>query len=169
MTRVRGHTIHPSIEASASDLKVADVGAGTGYATSPYMETGVQSLIWVSIWASELSNELPSSAAIYAFDESADNFPPESWRPPNVHFVKLDCFKSIPDQYRGEFDVVNMSFRLWIADDDGHAEAMLANVLTLLSMSFSWCVSLLKSVANKKQSPGVISNGSRHSRSPLAL
>ena len=52
----------------------------------------------------------------------------------------MDCFKSFPEEYRGKFDVINIRFWLCVVNDDS-ADALLTNILTLLSMSFiaSYC------------------------------
>lgn len=84
------------------------------------------------IWASELAAELPDTATIKAFDISDKQFPPANWRG-RVEFSTVDCFKPIPLEYRDQFDVVNLRFWLCIVNDDS-AEALVENILTLLSM-----------------------------------
>jgi hypothetical protein len=95
---------------------------------------GEHKLMHTRIWASEVAAELPASAVVHAFDISDEQFPPEGWRPSNAHFSVLDCFKPFPEEYHQKYDVVNIRFWLCIVNDDS-ADDLLANVLTLLSMS----------------------------------
>ncbi|KAJ4286480.1 hypothetical protein N0V90_013180 [Kalmusia sp. IMI 367209] len=112
LSRLTKCLLHPKIEFDQTSVKVVDLGAGTG------------------IWASELTAELPDTATVKAFDISDKQFPPPGWRG-RVDFKTVDCFKPIPEEYRGQFDVVNLRFWLCIVNDDS-AEALLENILTLL-------------------------------------
>jgi chemotaxis methyl-accepting protein methylase len=83
------------------------------------------------IWVSEVAAGL-TNAEFDAVDISADQFPPEPFRAPNVRFWTHNCFEPIPDEYLGKFDIVNARFWLCIVNDDV-ADKLLDNFLTLLS------------------------------------
>jgi chemotaxis methyl-accepting protein methylase len=89
------------------------------------------------IWVSEVAASLPN-AKFDAVDISADQFPPESFQPSNVHFWTHNCFEPFPDEYLGQFDIVNARFWLCIVNDDV-ADKLLDNFLTLLSKN-SMCI-----------------------------
>jgi hypothetical protein len=91
----------------------------------------VVSLTCNRIWVSEVAASLPN-ASFDAVDISADQFPPESFRPPNVRFWTHNCFEPFADEYLGKFDIVNARFWLCIVNDDV-ADKLLDNFLTLLS------------------------------------
>jgi SAM-dependent methyltransferase len=121
------------MEINRSSVKVVDLGAGTGYVLGWLNPEngGKADVPRCSIWASELSAELPDTATVKAFDLSGKQFPPPNWRG-KVDFDIVDCFKPIPEQYQGQFDVVNLRFWLCVVNDDS-AEQLLENILTLLS------------------------------------
>ncbi|PVH97416.1 S-adenosyl-L-methionine-dependent methyltransferase [Periconia macrospinosa] len=112
MKALTGYLLHPSIPTEKENLRVVDVGAGTG------------------IWISELAGTLPN-ANFDAVDVSADQFPPTSIRPPNVSWWTHDCFQPFPAEYLGKFDVVNVRFWTCIINDD-RSDALFQNVITLL-------------------------------------
>jgi hypothetical protein len=98
----------------------------------PFIESHAQcSLKLDSIWVSEVAARVPN-ASFDAVDISADQFPPKSFRPPNVHFWTHNCFEIFPAEYLGRFDIVNARFWLCIVNDDV-ADKLLDNFLTLLS------------------------------------
>lgn len=84
-----------------------------------------------SIWISELATTLPE-AVFDAVDISAEQYPPEAFRAPNVSFWTHDCFKPFPKEYLGKFNVVNVKFWLCFINDDV-ADKVFQNVVTLLS------------------------------------
>jgi chemotaxis methyl-accepting protein methylase len=91
----------------------------------------IQLLMIHRIWASEVAASLPN-ASFDAIDISADQFPPKSFQPPNVHFWTHNCFNPFPEEYLGKFDIVHARFWLCIVNDDV-ADKILDNFLTLLS------------------------------------
>lgn len=112
MKGLAGYLLHPDIPTDQEGLRIADLGAGTG------------------IWVSEVAAGLPN-AEFDAVDISADQFPPEPFRAPNVRFWTHNCFEPFPDEYLGKFDIVNARFWLCIVNDDV-ADKLLDNFLTLL-------------------------------------
>jgi SAM-dependent methyltransferase len=128
MKSLAGYLLHPKIPTDQHGLRVADLGAGTGYVIA-HIITAL--LIHDSIWVSEVAAGLPE-ASFDAVDISADQFPPNSFHPHNVKFWTHDCFKPFPDEYLGNFDIVNARFWLCIVNDDV-ADKLLDNFLTLLS------------------------------------
>jgi chemotaxis methyl-accepting protein methylase len=95
-----------------------------------------ESLMRNRIWVSEVAASLPN-AKFDAVDISADQFPPESFRAPNVHFWTHNCVEPFPDEFLGKFDIVNARFWLCIVNDDV-ADKLLDNFLTLLSKCTSY-------------------------------
>lgn len=130
LSRVNKHLLHPKINIDRSKVNVVDLGAGTGY-DWPNLISLETPLTVTRIWASELAAELPDTAVVKAFDISEKQFPSPNWRGP-VDFKIVDCFKPIPEEYRGQFDVVNLRFWLCIVNDDS-AQELLENIITLLS------------------------------------
>ncbi|KAF2649033.1 S-adenosyl-L-methionine-dependent methyltransferase [Lophiostoma macrostomum CBS 122681] len=112
MKSIAGYLIHPKIPIDRENLRIADIGAGTG------------------IWASEVATTLPSST-VDAIDISAEQYPPEDWRLPNVRYAAHDCFEPFSEEYVGKFDIVHVQFLLRVVDDD-RAEALIQNLSSLL-------------------------------------
>ncbi|KAF2197605.1 S-adenosyl-L-methionine-dependent methyltransferase [Delitschia confertaspora ATCC 74209] len=112
MKSLAGYLLHPKIPTNQEDLRIIDLGAGTG------------------IWAEEIADQYPN-ATIDAVDISADQFPPESFRSKNTHFWTHNCFEPFPEQYLGKFDVVHARFWLCIVNDDV-AKQLFENFVTLL-------------------------------------
>ncbi|KAF2869228.1 S-adenosyl-L-methionine-dependent methyltransferase [Massariosphaeria phaeospora] len=112
MKGITGYLLHPEIPTEKDNLRIADVGTGTG------------------IWAGEIAVQLPD-AKIDAIDISAAQFPPAPFRKSNTHFWTHDCFKPFPDEYLGQFDIVHARFWLCIINDDV-AKPLMENLLTLL-------------------------------------
>ncbi|KAF2662080.1 S-adenosyl-L-methionine-dependent methyltransferase [Lophiostoma macrostomum CBS 122681] len=107
-----GYLVHPKINTAKEGFRLADLGTGTG------------------IWASEVAAALPN-ARIDAVDISAEQFPPEAFKPQNLHYWVHDCFKAFPAEHSGQFDAVHMRYWLCIVNDDV-AEKLIENVVTLL-------------------------------------
>jgi hypothetical protein len=86
-----------------------------------------------SIWASEVAAAWPLSI-VDAVDISDEQFPPPAFRPTNTRFWTHDSYEAFPEEYLGQFDVVNVRFMLYQVNDDV-AVKFITNVLTLLSQS----------------------------------
>jgi len=138
VTKVTGYLLHSKIPKDEENIRVADVGTGTG------------------IWPSELAVELPSSAVIDAFDVSSAQFPPQGWHTPNVNFKTHDCFEPFPIEHIQQYDIVNVRFWLCILNDDT-ARPLLDNVLTLLKPGghIQWFEAIPSSAHVKARNGGV--------------
>ena len=87
-----------------------------------------------SIWATEVSHELPQSALIDGFDVSAAQYPHRSWLPKNVHLHVHDAFAPFPPDRIGMYDIVHLRFFFTLLDPE-NVQGMLENLMTLLSES----------------------------------
>ncbi|CZT23716.1 uncharacterized protein RCC_09430 [Ramularia collo-cygni] len=95
-----GYLIHPSIPTGAPDLKIADVGTGTG------------------IWLTELADRLPS-AQLDGLDVSFDALPPCKWLPQNVRRLHWDVTHDVPPELEGQYDLVHIRlFAFVLLNDD---------------------------------------------------
>ena len=84
----------------------------------------------------ELAAKLGPSAKIDGFDISPNQYPPEVWRPNNVHLYTQDIFKPFPEASLGQYDIVHVRFMLTLVNNKD-AEPLLENLVTLLSMPFN--------------------------------
>ncbi|KAF2654305.1 S-adenosyl-L-methionine-dependent methyltransferase [Lophiostoma macrostomum CBS 122681] len=111
-TKISGYLLHPSIPTTLPNLRIADVGAGTG------------------IWIHELSAALPH-ATFDAIDISSAQFPPEAIRPANISWWTHNAFEPFPEAYQGRFDVVNARAWKCILNDDV-ADRVFGHIISLL-------------------------------------
>ncbi|KAK0744967.1 S-adenosyl-L-methionine-dependent methyltransferase [Apiosordaria backusii] len=96
-----GFSLHPNIPADGEDLRVAEIGVGTG------------------IWMVDLARYLPASARIDGFDIDLTQCPPKEWLPPNVSVHNLDCLATLPDHLLGKYDIVHIQlFHLAVHNND---------------------------------------------------
>lgn len=83
------------------DLKIADIGTGTG------------------IWLTDLSRRLPSSVALDGLDISFDAAPPPQWLPANVTLRHWDIKQSVPKDLVEKYDIINLrNFAFVLQDSD---------------------------------------------------
>ncbi|KAF2732226.1 S-adenosyl-L-methionine-dependent methyltransferase [Polyplosphaeria fusca] len=114
MREMAGYLTHPDIPLAAPQLRIADVGTGTG------------------IWACELATKLSSTAArIDAFDISDLQFPAPAFHPASVHFHVHNSFQPYADAFHGQFDVVHVRFMM-CSVNDANARKLLGQLLTLM-------------------------------------
>ncbi|PQE28130.1 UMTA methyltransferase family protein [Rutstroemia sp. NJR-2017a BBW] len=113
VTEACGYRLHPKINLPKENLRIADVGTGTG------------------IWLLELSDTCPTTAQLDGFDISPAQFPPKEWLPENVNLFIQDIFKPFPQEMIGTYDMVNLRFALCYVNDED-AEPLLANLISLL-------------------------------------
>jgi len=109
-----GYVIHPGIPTNVENLRVADIGCGTG------------------IWLIHASQALPASAQLDGFDINLDAAPPQEWMPKNVKLHARDMMAPIADDLVGKYDIVNLRFLislLWGKE----VEPVVQNFLKLLS------------------------------------
>ncbi|KAI1076814.1 S-adenosyl-L-methionine-dependent methyltransferase [Whalleya microplaca] len=96
-----GFTLHPNIPANTDNLRVAEIGVGTG------------------IWLVDLARHLPSSAHIDGFDVDLTQSPPKEWLPLNVSLHNVDCLAPLPEHLLGQYDIVHVQlFHLAVHNND---------------------------------------------------
>jgi SAM-dependent methyltransferase len=106
--------VHPSIALSLPEnARIADVGTGTG------------------IWLTELAKVSPKTYRFDGYDISEASFQPADSLPENVKLGFGDFKKPIPEELRGQFDLVNIRLII-ISMGEGVWESTLKNVMTLL-------------------------------------
>lgn len=115
MRDVAGYLTHPSLAIDQPNLRVADVGTGTG------------------IWACELATKLAKDARVDAFDISDAQFPAPAFRPTNVHFHVHDSFQDYGTEFQARYDIVHARF-LMCSVNDSNARVLLQKLLSLISM-----------------------------------
>ncbi|KAI3397704.1 hypothetical protein diail_10473 [Diaporthe ilicicola] len=99
-TKSFGYTIHPKIPTKQPDLRVADVGTGTG------------------IWLLDARDALDPSAQLEGFDISFDAAPPAGVIPTNVSFRHWDVHADLPADLAGVFDIVHVRFLSFVLRDN---------------------------------------------------
>ncbi|KAF2795401.1 S-adenosyl-L-methionine-dependent methyltransferase [Melanomma pulvis-pyrius CBS 109.77] len=113
-TKSIGYLVHPSIASFLPEnARIADVGTGTG------------------VWLTELAKASPSTYRFNGYDISDASFQPADSLPSNVSLSFGDFKKPIPEDLRGQFDLVNIRLII-ISMGEGVWESTLRNVLTLL-------------------------------------
>lgn len=109
-----GYLLHPSVaKALPENARVADIGTGTG------------------IWMAEMAKVSPPTYQFKGYDISNEQFLSHEALPPNVTLEFGDFKKPIPEELRGQFDLVNIRLII-ISMGQGVWESTLQNVLTLL-------------------------------------
>ncbi|KAG8163076.1 hypothetical protein KVR01_007554 [Diaporthe batatas] len=91
-----GYLIHPRIPTKDANLKVADIGSGTG------------------IWLLDARDRLPKSSQLVGLDISFDAAPPPEAFPANITFQKWDVRDPIPDEFCCTFDIINVRFMVFV-------------------------------------------------------
>ncbi|KAI4157561.1 MAG: hypothetical protein LQ342_008183 [Letrouitia transgressa] len=122
MREVAGYLIHPKIPVDRPDIRVADVGTGTG------------------IWACELATKLAKEARIDAFDISDAQYPAPAFRPENVHFYVHNSFQNYATEFQQQYDIVHARF-LMCSVNDSNARSLLKAAPILIN-SNSWVENL---------------------------
>lgn len=111
-TQMFGYLLHPSIDTSIDNLKVADIGTGTG------------------IWLMDLSRQLPLTSQLDGFDVDTSQAPPTEWLPANVNIRKWDIFTEVPDELVGQYDIVHLKLLVFVVKGD--PVPILRNLLRML-------------------------------------
>ncbi|RDW83798.1 class I SAM-dependent methyltransferase [Aspergillus mulundensis] len=110
-----GYHIHPSIPTDSPNLRIADVGTGTG------------------IWLTDLARRLPPSTALDGFDISLAAAPPPQCLPANITLQHWDLLADeVPSHLRGTYDIVNMRLLVLVISDD-QIERVIEKLVQLLS------------------------------------
>ncbi|RAK84510.1 hypothetical protein BO79DRAFT_259285 [Aspergillus costaricaensis CBS 115574] len=136
-TELFGYHIHPSIPTSNPNLRIADVGTGTG------------------IWLTDLSRRLPSTVSLNGLDISFSALPPKECLPSNMTLHSYDILSETPNHLRGVYDIVHVrNFSFVIRDLE--AERVIRNVLQLLKPGgyLQWAEIDALSYRIEKTSPG---------------
>ncbi|MCJ1225629.1 hypothetical protein MMC12_002278 [Toensbergia leucococca] len=113
-----GYLLHPSIPNDRENLRVADVGTGTG------------------IWLLDIAHNLPASAQLEGLDISLDQTPPTSWLPPNVSFHHFNIFHEIPEDLVEQYDIVHVRLLILVVQNNSPVP-VLRQLLKLLSIGSS--------------------------------
>ncbi|KAH8901368.1 S-adenosyl-L-methionine-dependent methyltransferase [Thozetella sp. PMI_491] len=109
----QGYSLHPSIPTDVENLRVAEIGVGTG------------------IWLVDLARCLPKSARIDGFDINLTQCSPKEWLPANVEVHQLDCLKPFPENLLGQYDVVRIQ-RFHVAVHNNDPRPIIRNFISLL-------------------------------------
>ncbi|TRX93371.1 hypothetical protein FHL15_005646 [Xylaria flabelliformis] len=108
-----GFSLHPSIPANTKNLRVAEIGVGTG------------------IWLVDLAHCLPDCAKIEGFDINLTQCPPAEWLPSNVSVHQVDCLGPLPEHLIGQYDIVHIQlFHLAVHNND--PAPIIENLIKLL-------------------------------------
>ncbi|TGO65235.1 hypothetical protein BCON_0003g00290 [Botryotinia convoluta] len=94
--RLFGYLIHPKISTENPNLRIADVGTGTG------------------IWLTDLAKSLPESVQLDGLDVSFDAAPPSEWLPSNLTLRQWDVKKDVPEELVGVYDIVHIRNFLFV-------------------------------------------------------
>jgi ubiquinone/menaquinone biosynthesis C-methylase UbiE len=92
ITKTLGFLIHPNIPPISPNLKIADIGTGTG------------------IWLLDVAKSLPPTCQLTGFDVTSSAWPPSQTLPPNVSFKIQDMLLPFPASEIGTYDVVAVRF-----------------------------------------------------------
>ncbi|KAI6083462.1 S-adenosyl-L-methionine-dependent methyltransferase [Hypoxylon rubiginosum] len=99
-TRFFGYTIHPKIPIESANLKVADIGTGTG------------------MWLLDVAEKLPKETQLDGFDISFDAAPPSEILPTNVKFRHWNVRDPVPEDLVGVYDIVHIRFFGYVLRND---------------------------------------------------
>ncbi|KAI0972148.1 S-adenosyl-L-methionine-dependent methyltransferase [Xylaria arbuscula] len=108
-----GYLTHPTIPTTASGLRVADIGTGTG------------------IWLSDLASRVPKDAKLDGLDVSFDAVPPKALLPSNVSLYNWNIKEAVPKELAGVYDVVHVRHFSFVLQDH-EIEQVLTNLYELL-------------------------------------
>ncbi|MCJ1431029.1 hypothetical protein MMC27_000379 [Xylographa pallens] len=112
----QGYLVHPNIPLDPEDLKIADIGTGTG------------------IWLLDLADQLPVSVQLDGFDIDTSQCPPAEWLPENVAIHKLDIYGEIPRRFYGQYDIIHVRFFLCVVIQS-NPKALLERLMVMLKPS----------------------------------
>ncbi|RDL41293.1 S-adenosyl-L-methionine-dependent methyltransferase [Venustampulla echinocandica] len=107
------YLLHPSIPTTSKDLKIAEIGVGTG------------------IWLIELARTLPPTVQLDGLDISFGQCPPKEWLPQNIAWVTHDAFSEPPEELLEKYDVIHVQLFITLIRD-GNPVPMLKNLIKML-------------------------------------
>ncbi|KAB8258652.1 S-adenosyl-L-methionine-dependent methyltransferase [Aspergillus pseudonomiae] len=108
-----GYHTHPDIHTSDPNLKVADVGTGTG------------------IWLTDLARRLPQTVQLDGIDITFEATPPAEWLPSNVRTLVWDVKTDPPEDLVGIYDIVHIRLLTLVLLEE-EVDSVIARVLRLL-------------------------------------
>lgn len=111
---ILGYVVHPHIPIRSPNLKVADIGTGSG------------------IWLLELAKLLPATCQFVGYDLSNKLFPPQSAWPQNLSFRTRSILESFPEAELGTYDVVAIRSQQVVFKSTAEWERAVLNVVSLL-------------------------------------
>jgi SAM-dependent methyltransferase len=112
--KILGYVVHPHIPIRSPNLKVAEVGTGSG------------------IWLLELAKTLPVTCEFVGYDMSPILFPPQSAWPQNLCFRTQSVLESFPEAELGTYDIVAVRFLQVMFNSTAEWETTLLNLVSLL-------------------------------------
>ncbi|KAI1396141.1 UMTA methyltransferase family protein [Hypoxylon fuscum] len=95
-TKSLGYLIHPKIPIEKENLRVADIGSGTG------------------IWLIDASEILPKSAQLHGLDISFDATPAVGVLPANMTLRHWNVKDPVPEDLIGVFDIIQVRFFVFV-------------------------------------------------------
>ncbi|EPE24313.1 S-adenosyl-L-methionine-dependent methyltransferase [Glarea lozoyensis ATCC 20868] len=107
------YLLHPSIPINGENLRVAEIGVGTG------------------IWLSEMARILPGSAQLDGFDVSHAQCPPSKFLPSNVSLYIHNCLEDPPSDLLEQYDIIHIQmFNSVVENND--PEPVVRNMVKML-------------------------------------
>ncbi|KAJ5256643.1 hypothetical protein N7478_012747 [Penicillium angulare] len=136
LRELHGYLVHPSIPTGDPNLRVADVGTGTG------------------IWLTDIAHHFPSNVRLDGLDISLESTPPKEWLPQNGNFREWNILSEVPSDLVGVYDIVNISLLMFVLKDD-EIKSALGNLLKLLKPGgyLQWAEVDLQSFRIRTSSP----------------
>ncbi|KAJ5614636.1 hypothetical protein N7528_008290 [Penicillium herquei] len=121
-----GYLVHPSIPTENPNLRIADIGTGTGLRICADLY-----LLKTRIWLTDLAHQLPSSARLDGLDISLGSATPRQWLPDNVTLRQWDIHTEVPEDLVGVYDIVHASLLIFVIKTE-ELPAVFARLLKLL-------------------------------------
>lgn len=87
------------------------------------------------IWLIDVNRQLPS-ARLDGFDISGGQYPPKEWLPANLSLRTLDVHKPIPEEFKGQYDIVHVRLFLTVVRNDDPLP-ILNNLMDMLSKTIA--------------------------------
>lgn len=87
--------------------------------------------ILYSVWLTDLSRHLATTAQLDGFDVDTSQAPPREWLPPNVNIRTWDIFTDVPDELVEQYDVVHVKLLVFVVKGD--PIPILRNLIRMLS------------------------------------
>ncbi|KAI0173119.1 S-adenosyl-L-methionine-dependent methyltransferase [Hypoxylon sp. FL1284] len=111
-TKVFGYIVHPKVPTEAANLRIADVGTGSG------------------IWLIDVGEKL-KQARLDGLDISFDAAPPSETLPSNVDFRYWNVRDAVPEDLIGVYDIVHIRFFAFVLLNDEIPDVV-AKIFSLL-------------------------------------